>query len=91
MHYVVLLQGLKAALRQLSLEEGWDPQRLPTAQQLRDLDRQDLIRVRGAWAVAELLITIARFWLCALLALFAEVTQLTACCISCDQNMSSKL
>jgi hypothetical protein len=39
-------QGLKAHLRTLALQEGWDPQRLPTAQQLRDVDKSDLLRVR---------------------------------------------
>lgn len=39
-------QGLKAELRTLALQEGWDPQYLPTAQQLRDVDRSDLLRVR---------------------------------------------
>jgi hypothetical protein len=48
-----VLQGLKAELQELCLQEGWDCQRLPTAQQLRDVDRGDLLRVRvkGACSV----------------------------------------
>lgn len=40
-----VLQGLQAALRELSLEEGWSTTHLPSANQLKAVDRTDLIRV----------------------------------------------
>lgn len=45
-------QGLRAALQELCLQEGWGCQRLPTAQQLREVDRGDLLRVRVKGALA---------------------------------------
>jgi hypothetical protein len=42
-----LTQGLKAALADAAVEEGWPAGRLPTSAQLREADRPELARVRG--------------------------------------------
>ena len=41
----ISLQGLRSVLKELCWHEGWACDRLPTAQQLREADRTDLVRV----------------------------------------------
>jgi hypothetical protein len=43
--HLLLLQGLQAALQELSHQEGWPTTHLPSANQLKAVDRTDLVRV----------------------------------------------